>query len=130
MSFSRISYDTCSYAQELNQNVSYLSYTLDTVKYQHCSPCRAEMMVGGNNVSKIDGNLVDLESNLFGIDREASQCSAFKYLPGEAVGKKQFKTTCYKPLPVQPTKHLKTCQFYPIQSTLNAPQMDLFKCGK
>ena len=128
MSFNRVKYDTCSYSQNLTENVSYLSYTLDPLKFQHCSPCRSELgITGGNNVTKVAGNLVDLESNLFGIDREQSSCAAMKYLPGEMKGKKQYETTCYKEIDASP-KHLKHCQFINYGSISNGPAMNLSKC--
>ena len=129
MSFNRVKYDVCSYSQDLVGNMSYLSYTLDPLKYQHCSPCRSELgLVGGNNVSKVTGNLVDLESNLFGIDREQSKCAAMKYLPGELKGKKLFKPVCYKGIDPTP-KHLKHCMFVNYGSVGNLGGMDLSKCG-
>ena len=129
MSFNRVKYDTCSYSQNLTQNVSYLSYTLDTLKYQHCTPCRSELgLVGGNNVSKVSGNLVDLESNLFGIDRELSACDTQKYLPGELQGKKLYKTSCYKKIDDTP-KHLRHCNMINYGAVPNAQALQLSKCS-
>jgi hypothetical protein len=130
MSFSRVKYDSCSYSQNLTENVSYMSYTLDPLKFKHCTPCRSSLgIVSGNDVSKANGNLVDLESNLFGIDREVSQCAAMRYLPGELHGKKLYKTTCYKEIDPTP-KHLKSCQFFDVLGAQNAPAMDLSKCRR
>lgn len=130
MSWNRVEYDVCSYSQRLTQNVTQLGYVLDPLKYQHCTPCRSELgLVGGNNVTKVSGNLVDLESNLFGIDREQSKCAAQKYLPGELIGKKQYKTTCYKEIDDKP-KHLRHCQFFPYGPVQNAPALNLSSCSK
>ena len=130
MSFNRVKYDECSYSQDLTGNVSYLAYTLEPIKYKHCTPCRSELgLVGGNNVSQVTGNLVDLESNLFGIDREASRCAESRYLPGELHGKKQFKTSCYKEIDPTP-KHLKHCQYFPFGVINNAGPMNLSKCSQ
>jgi hypothetical protein len=128
MSYSRISYDTCTYSQKLNENVSQIGYVLDPLKYKHCSPCRFELgLVGGNNVSNISGNIVDLESNLFGIDREASKCSALKYLPGEYKSKGIFKTTCHKAIDTTP-QHLNKCQMFSYPAVQAPPPMNLYKC--
>lgn len=128
MSYSRVAYDTCSYSQKLNENVSQISYILDPLKYKHCSPCRNELgLVGGNNVSKINGNIVDLESNLFGIDREASRCSTMKYIPGEFKSKGLYKKDCHKPIDVTP-KHLPHCQFFDYPAVQAPPHMNLHKC--
>jgi hypothetical protein len=127
MSFSRVKYDNCTYSQNLTQNVSYLSYTLDPMKYQHCTQCRNQLGFVGNEVSKISGNLVDLESNLFGIDRELSKCAQMKFLPGELHGKKLYKTTCYKEIDARP-KHLNQCQFWGYPGVPTPPPADLSKC--
>ena len=132
MSFSRIAYDTCSYAQKLNENVSHLDYTLDTVKNFHCGECRNELgLVGGNNVSRIEGNMVDLESNLFGIDRATSKCARMKYLPsGESfVQGKSMHKTCDYPKVSTKKNHLKSCQFTSFPAVPAPPPGNLFKCS-
>lgn len=131
MSFARVAYDTCTYAQKLNENVSHLDYTLDTVKYNHCGQCRNELgLVGGNNVSRAEGNLVDLESNLFGIDRTSSKCAKMKYLPTDdnhVQGKGMYKTCTYPKISTK-KKHLKSCQMFDYAPVSAPPPMNLFKC--
>lgn len=131
MSFSRIRYDTCTYAERLNENVSHLDYTLDAIKYQNCNQCRNEIaLVGGNNVSQVEGNLVDLESNLFGIDRPTSKCASLKWLPsGEAhvQGKGHHKTNCYPKVSTK-KRHLKACQYTDFPAIPAPPPLDIFKC--
>jgi hypothetical protein len=130
MSWNRLGSDHCYYAQRLTQNVSELGYVLDTAPYQHCRGCRFELgLVGGNNVSKIEGNLVDLESNLFGIDRESSRCAQARYLPGEVHGKSTYKPVCYKDINTTP-KHLNKCQMFSYPGVPQPPPMDLYKCGR
>lgn len=133
MSFSRVAYDTCTYAERLNENVSHLDYTLDTIKYQNCNACRNELsLVGGNNVSQVEGNLVDLESNLFGIDRPTSRCASLRFLPSAqpfVQGKGQHKTNCYPKVSTK-KKHLKACQFAGHPAIPAPPQLNTFKCGK
>jgi hypothetical protein len=81
MSFNRLKYDDCSYAQDLNQTTSVLSYQLDPNRYYNCNACRNTFgLVGGNNVSIAkNGNLVDIESDLMGI-RPLSKCAELKYI--------------------------------------------------
>lgn len=131
MSFNRLSYDDCSYKSELAQNVSFLSYMMDPIRYEHCSKCRVETgVVGGTAVSHVKGNMVDLENNLFGIDRPSTHCPAYKYIPtdGPVQGKEYIK-------PVQHPKidttmsHLKSCQLFDTLSVPHPPQMNLFQCG-
>ena len=54
-------------------------------------------MVGGNGVSAVNANLVDVESNLMGIDRPTTKCAKYRYIPNPKYirGKRQWKTNCY-----------------------------------
>jgi hypothetical protein len=82
MSFNRLIYDQCSYAKDLDQQSSILTYTLDPNKHYNCNPCRVGFGVLGGNVVSLDNtNLVDLESDLRGSTRVLSRCDSKKYLP-------------------------------------------------
>src|SRR5439155_14809652 len=82
MSWTRSHYDQCSYQKDLSQSTSTLSYLLDPNKFYNCNDCRIEFgLLGGNNVSLTTGNMVDLESDLFNITRQLSDCPERKYLP-------------------------------------------------
>ena len=133
MSFNRLTYDNCSYKTNLSENISQLSYLLDTVKYENCSKCRNELgLVGGTNVSQVAGNLVDLESDLFNIDRSGSKCPTMKYLPssdGYVQGKPGYKPVCYPKIDTN-MKHLRPCQFVSYRETPLPPSLDLYKCPK
>ena len=84
MSSNRLIYDHCEYKARVAESVGPLEYVLNPMQYEHCSKCRMELgVVGGNNVSQIKGNLVDLESDLFGTTRKATLCPS-----------KQFKSKC------------------------------------
>ena len=75
MSSNRLIYDTCEYQTRLNESANTLNYTLNPMRNENCNKCRMELgTVGGTNVSHIKGNLVDLETDLFGITRKASLC--------------------------------------------------------
>lgn len=133
MSFSRKSYDDCAYKVNLQDNVGILSYNLDTVAHYRCEQCRPELgIVGGNNVSIIKGNLVDLESNLFGIDREASKCQTMKYLPrndNKAVGAKYYHEGCVNEVDTR-AQHLNGCQMFDTLSVPHTPSIGPFTCQK
>lgn len=82
MSSNRLSYDKCTYEQRLNQSMSPGNYVMYPGKYENKHKCRIELgQVGGNGVSIYNGNMVDLESDLLGINRQASLCDASKYQP-------------------------------------------------
>ena len=84
MSFNRLSYDTCEYRKRLGESVGPLSYLLNPMKYENCNKCRHELgIVGGTDVSQIDGDLVLLESELMGRTRTASKCPSMLYQPTE-----------------------------------------------
>ena len=124
MSFARTHYDSCAYVEKLNENISVLDYNFDSTKYQHCSPCRHEMgLVGGNGVSAVHGDLVDIESNLMGIDRPTTKCAGYRYIPNPNYirGKRQYKTNCYPKIPINPC-HLDACQMFDLPSVPNEPE--------
>lgn len=133
MSSNRLSYDSCAYQQTLNQSVSPLSYVLDPIKYNHCDKCRMELgIVGGTAVSHVNGNLVDLENDLFGINRPNTQCPSYKHLPapGSSVqGKEYIKPVCH-PVVKTDMVHLPPCQMIKYGEVPATPTIDRFACGK
>lgn len=133
MSFTKLSYDDCAYKANLAGNVSHLSYTLDPIKNQNCSKCRPELgLISGTAVSHVSGNLVDLESNLFGIDREASKCAGLKYLPRDdnvAMGADFYRPVCTNKINTQ-LNHLPACQLYSTPSVPHPPPMNVFSCQR
>lgn len=130
MSFTKLSYDDCSYKANLATNVSALSYTLDPVRYYRCNPCMMGVgIVGGTNVSIANGNLVDLESNLFGIDREASKCSSMKFKPeiDQATGADFYRPVCTNKVDTT-MKHLPSCQLAALPGVMHPPPTNPFTC--
>lgn len=82
MSFGRTKYDSCEYKQDLAQSTTPLGYMLYPAKFESSSKCRNQLgLVGGNEVSNVRGNMVDLESDLRGITRPAGRCDAVMYKP-------------------------------------------------
>lgn len=82
MSWTRTQYDQCAYQKDLGQSTSSLNYTLDPNKFYNCNDCRVEFgLIGGNNVSRTQGNMVDLESDLRNQTRQYSTCPERKFLP-------------------------------------------------
>ena len=81
MSFTKLSYDTCAYKNDLAQSIGTLGWIIDPSRYENDSKSRIEFgIVGGNDVSLIKGNMTDLESDLYGITRLQSKCPQLKYL--------------------------------------------------
>jgi hypothetical protein len=82
MSWNRTKYDICAYNKDLSQSTSPINYALDPNKFYNCHDCRPELgLMSGNNVSVTGDNMVDLESDLFGITRANSKCPERKYIP-------------------------------------------------
>lgn len=80
MSNNRLLYDTDTQIYNVNQAVSPLGYLLDTDKFENNNKCRiGKGIIGGTNVSHITGDMVDLESDLYGITRKASLCPDRKF---------------------------------------------------
>ena len=80
MSLNRLIYDNCEYNHRLAESVGPLEYVLNPMQYENVNKWRIEFgVVGGNNVSQIGGNLVDLESDLLGVTRKASLCPSKKF---------------------------------------------------
>lgn len=128
---NRLTYDTCSYSQELKQSVAPISYVMDPVKYEHCNKCRVELgVVGGTSVSHISGNLVDLENDLRGQNRPNTHCPEYKYIPnpGNYVqGKEYIKPVCHPKVDTTMV-HLKPCQMHQYAAVPPEPVPKPFTC--
>jgi len=86
MAFTRQLYGNCATKKYVEESTGVLAYLMDPNKYYNCNPCRIDFgVVGGNNVSLYEGNMVDLESDMRGLTRPLTQCPAGYYLPGTIV---------------------------------------------
>lgn len=132
MSWTRAHTDSCNYKQTLTENVSQLSYLLDPVKFEHCGKCRNELgLVGGTSVGVPKGNMVDLENNLFGIDRPSTRCPSYKYLPSEDAtvqGKEYIKPVQHPEIDTTMLQ-LKPCQFASLPGVPHPPLMQGSSCA-
>ena len=83
MSFNRAVYDDCEYKHKLNEVISPMNYMLD--KPWDCEPCVSYQ--GGGPILNRYGNylcdkeLIDVDSELMGINKRYSKCPSKKYLP-------------------------------------------------
>jgi len=125
MSFNRTIYDNCSYKQDLQENVSTLSYILSPYRYEHKDKCRNQLgLIGGTSVSHIKGNLVDLDSELRGQTRIISKCQANSYVPTNDGIIKNDKTE-----PIDTTMlHLPSCQTIMYRAVPAPPDMNYNHC--
>jgi len=113
MSSNRLMYDTCEYKQKLQDSVTSINFVLDPIQYEHNNKCRMEFgLLGGTNVSHVQGNLVDLENDLRGQNRPVTNCSQYKYTPSGdkyVQGKEYIKRVDHPKIDTT-MKHLPSCQ--------------------
>lgn len=125
---NRMIYDDCAFKTRVYQSMTPMQYVMDVSKFEHCNKCRPELgIVGGTAVSHINGNLVDLENNLMGIDRPASLCPANKHLP-TAPGA-PIRVGCHPPIDTT-MRHMNKCQFSSYPSVPLPPAPTPFSCPK
>jgi hypothetical protein len=126
MSFTRQRYDTCAYRHTIAESVGTLDWVLDPVRFENNNKCRMAFGVpGGTAVSHIKGNIVDLESDLYGITRLSTKCPTLDYQnpcpagdmnscrPGNIVIR-STPTTVGRVIDTTPM-HLRECQMFRYQ---------------
>lgn len=114
MSFNRTAYDSCTYTRNLKENVGVLSYVLSPYRFEHQNKCRHELgLIGGSAVSHVNGNLVDLESDLRGQTRFLGKCTANAARP--MVQGAPIANDKTRPIDTTP-RHLKSCQMISYRS--------------
>lgn len=130
---NRTLYDTCAYNKQLEESVAPINYLLDPIKNERCDRCRVKLgIVGGTAVSHVKGNMVDLESNLFGIDRPATRCPDYKFLPptdNSVQGKEYIKPVCHPRIDTTPL-HLRPCQMHTYPGVPLPPAPNPFQCPR
>jgi hypothetical protein len=125
MSFNRTKYDTCSYKIDLQTSVNTLGHILSPYRYEHKDKCMHELgFVGGTAVSHIQGNLVDLDSELRGQTRILSKCYNNLYTPSENNVVNNDKT-----MPINTNmNHLPSCQSIMYRSVPLPPPIKIHNC--
>ena len=73
--FNRLSYDNCAYDKKLSESTSPLMYQMSRFKYENCSRCTYD----GKLYAPFD--LVQEESELRGLTRQATKCPTRLYSP-------------------------------------------------
>jgi hypothetical protein len=125
MSFNRTKYDNCSYTMDLKTNVDTLGHILAPYRYEHKDKCMHELgFVGGTAVSHIQGNLVDLDSELRGQTRIITKCPTNKYMPTNTNVINNDKT---EPIDTN-MKHLPKCQAIMYRSIPLPPPIKINNC--
>ena len=128
--------DSVTYCKRLQESVNTLDYVLDPIRFEHQHTCRHELgLVGGTAVSHIEGNLVDLESELRGQTRLLAKCPTNQWTPPDISGSGGFwkggsqLITNDKTEPINTRlKHLPACQMIGYRSVPLPPPMNLPTC--
>lgn len=84
MSFTRLDYDACTYEHNLRQSSGTGDYWLQTpsIECMKCFPGDPSINAQQSGVAKCANRpLVDLDSELMGLTRKASNCPKDKYVP-------------------------------------------------
>jgi hypothetical protein len=88
MSSNHLKYDTCAYATTIKESTEPLEYWLYKGKYETCNSCK-----NGDFSNNIDfSSRADVESELFGLNRQGSDCPSLKYDPS-----KPYKNPMFSP---------------------------------
>ena len=125
MSFNRLKYDTCQTTREQNSSVTILDYVLSPFRYENPQKSRHVLgLVGGTAVSHIQGNMVDLESELRGQTRYQTKCASRHYQPSDEQVIRNDKTPAIDTRPV----HLPACQMFPYKAVPLPGWMDSVPC--
>jgi hypothetical protein len=125
MSFNRTKYDNCSYKQDLKTSVETLSHILSPYRYEHKDKCIHQLgFLGGTAVSHIQGNLVDLDSELRGQTRIITKCYSNQFKPSNDNIINNDKTP-----PINTTmNHLPSCQSIMYRSIPLPPPIKINNC--
>lgn len=131
---NRLNYDGCAYQKALHESVAPIDYILNPIKYENCQKCRISLgTVGGTNVSHINGNLVDLENDLFNITRPSTRCPQYMYTPtppGETIfAHAEPMPGRDEAPPIQAmSRHLRTCNMMKFPRVPVAPPTVPYRC--
>ena len=84
MNFNRLNYDTCTYQHNLKQSVGVADYILGMPRVNcnacfHSDPSMGSIDSAPSVISK--DKLVDIDSELMGLTRKASNCPTDAYIP-------------------------------------------------
>jgi hypothetical protein len=107
------------------------TYVEERFIHNHIAPARHMLgLVGGNEVSLPKGNMVDVESDLFGLNIPLTKCSAREYQPPPmkqtSIQRKSTKGAVE--IDVRP-RHLPAVQMWPYAPTFGPVPMNVKQCG-
>ncbi len=84
MSFTKLRDDTCAYKHQLTESVGPGEYMID--RNNRCNPCfvpSPTIRLGSYGAALCHKELIDVDSELMGLTRKASDCPSKQYLPSD-----------------------------------------------
>jgi len=82
MSFTRLPYDSCSYLYDLNESIKVGEYQLNTPRPESdCFYPNPSIALNKSGASVCDKDIVDVDSELMGLNLKATKCPSKKYNP-------------------------------------------------
>lgn len=134
MAFNRLAYDTCAYQKYLHQSVAPINYMLAPERFEHQHKCRNEFgLAAGPQTSHIQGNMVDLDSDLRGITRHATLCPQYKHAPQSNPNRIERTNygSCSANIQIDTTPlHLQSCQMNSYSPIPSASFQEAYECPK
>ena len=123
-------FQTLTHPFEKSENPQ--TYAENVCAYVHKKPARHVLgLVGGNEVSLPQGNMVDVESDLRRLNIPLTQCPAREYQPPSknqvAISRKSTKGQVT--IDVQ-QRHLPSMQMWPYSATFAPIPMNVQQCGR
>ena len=121
MSFNRLSYDTCSYLTELKESMKPGDYMINTPEVsggtdKGCFFPNPQIRMNKHGASVCENNIIDVDSELLGLNVKNTKCPAKKYTPSEN--------------PYCNLVHMKDCEFLsPEDTKLSNPPCTLRGTG-
>ena len=99
MSFTKTKYDECAYKKDLSQSMSVLDHIIEKNRYIHDKQCRHDTIgilqknsVSNYNLPNVE--IVDVESELYGLTRQNTRCPSLKYNKNQCKECKESKSEC------------------------------------
>jgi len=117
MSFNRLGYDDGSYKYNLKQSIGSGLYQIATPRNDCDGGCFFPDVILDRHGDSLHNNLIDVDSELLGLTRKASDCPANKYLPSNPnaqFGQKKFVKECRWLIPEHTLISMPKCALHEI----------------
>lgn len=118
---------------DIKQSLMINDYILDTTKFENNNKGRVEFgILGGPTTSHVKSNMIDVENDLFGITRDYTRCSSYKYVPpeGDKLPPIHYIKCNNTPTLNLKQQHLRSINFFDYQEIPQEPSLIFDRCSK